>query len=57
MTAVRAAMAHDLDAPAALAAVDAWASGASADERCESDPSAGELVAAVVQESLGVTLL
>ncbi len=48
---VRARMADDLDAPAALAAVDAWS---------QSDrpavAGAGQLVAEVVQASLGVTL-
>jgi L-cysteine:1D-myo-inositol 2-amino-2-deoxy-alpha-D-glucopyranoside ligase len=49
--AVRAAMADDLDAPLALAAVDAWSES--------DDPpadGAAELVAAVVETSLGVHL-
>jgi len=54
VTAVREAMARDLDAPAALAAVDAWAASG-ADDRSGS-PDAGLLVAAAVQDSLGVTL-
>ena len=57
VTAVRAAMACDLDAPAALEAVDRWV-----EESLESSafsvrqPGSGELVAAVLEASLGVTL-
>ncbi|MDQ3312890.1 MAG: cysteine--1-D-myo-inosityl 2-amino-2-deoxy-alpha-D-glucopyranoside ligase, partial [Actinomycetota bacterium] len=49
---VRAALAADLDAPAALAAIDAWAS------EIVVDPvdGAAELVVATVEASLGVTL-
>jgi len=50
--AVRAALADDLDGPRALAAVDAWA----ADPRHDPVSGSGELVAAVVGASLGVTL-
>jgi L-cysteine:1D-myo-inositol 2-amino-2-deoxy-alpha-D-glucopyranoside ligase len=50
---VRRAMAHDLDAPAALSAVDDWAAGRG-DQGTE--PGSGELVAAVIEESLGVSL-
>ncbi len=53
VTAVRAAMARDLDAPAALAAVDAWAAG---DADQVAAPAAAGLVAAVVEESLGIAL-
>ncbi len=52
VVAVRAALAHDLDAPAALAAVDAWA----ADSGVAGVAGSGELVAAVVESSLGVAL-
>ncbi|TYB41462.1 cysteine--1-D-myo-inosityl 2-amino-2-deoxy-alpha-D-glucopyranoside ligase [Actinomadura chibensis] len=48
--AVRAGLADDLDAPAALAAVDAWAAADGADE------SAPERVGAVVDALLGVAL-
>jgi L-cysteine:1D-myo-inositol 2-amino-2-deoxy-alpha-D-glucopyranoside ligase len=51
VTAVRAHLANDLDTPAALAAVDAWA----ASDEPQVDGSA-QLVAAVVQDSLGITL-
>jgi L-cysteine:1D-myo-inositol 2-amino-2-deoxy-alpha-D-glucopyranoside ligase len=50
--AVRAAMADDLDAPRALAAIDAWAESSEAPVE-----GAAELIAAVVQASLGVDLL
>jgi L-cysteine:1D-myo-inositol 2-amino-2-deoxy-alpha-D-glucopyranoside ligase len=48
---VRGRMADDLDAPGALAAVDAWvdSSGPTAD-------GAAELLAEVIQDSLGITL-
>jgi L-cysteine:1D-myo-inositol 2-amino-2-deoxy-alpha-D-glucopyranoside ligase len=48
LAAVRRALAHDLDAPAALAAVDAWAADPASD-----DPG---LVAATVDALLGVRL-
>jgi L-cysteine:1D-myo-inositol 2-amino-2-deoxy-alpha-D-glucopyranoside ligase len=53
VSALRAAMARDLDAPSALRAVDGWASGASGGPAVS---DAGELVAAVVEASLGVSL-
>ncbi|HET7173761.1 MAG TPA: cysteine--1-D-myo-inosityl 2-amino-2-deoxy-alpha-D-glucopyranoside ligase [Nocardioidaceae bacterium] len=49
--AVRAALADDLDAPAALAAIDAWVEAAG-----RPVPGSGELVAAVAEASLGVRL-
>jgi L-cysteine:1D-myo-inositol 2-amino-2-deoxy-alpha-D-glucopyranoside ligase len=49
--AIRAAMADDLDAPQALAAIDTWAK--SDDQPVE---GAAELIAAVAQASLGVDL-
>jgi L-cysteine:1D-myo-inositol 2-amino-2-deoxy-alpha-D-glucopyranoside ligase len=52
--AVRRAMAQDLDAPAALAAVDAWAAHPTTDRGAPRD---AEVVAAVVEESLGISLL
>ena len=51
---VRAALAHDLDAPAALAAVDAWA-GASVTIDSD-DTEAPALVARVCDALLGVAL-
>jgi L-cysteine:1D-myo-inositol 2-amino-2-deoxy-alpha-D-glucopyranoside ligase len=51
---VRAALAHDLDAPTALAAVDAWA-GASVAIDCD-DVEAPALVAHACEALLGVTL-
>ena len=48
---IRAAMAGDLDAPAALAAIDAWAADDSAD-----DPDAGRTTRAAVDALLGVRL-
>jgi L-cysteine:1D-myo-inositol 2-amino-2-deoxy-alpha-D-glucopyranoside ligase len=48
---VRLALADDLDAPRALAAVDAWASSDEPDVA-----GSGELVAAAVEASLGVSL-
>jgi L-cysteine:1D-myo-inositol 2-amino-2-deoxy-alpha-D-glucopyranoside ligase len=48
--AVRAALADDLDAPGALAAVDAWAAGEPA------DGSGADLVRALVDARLGLTL-
>jgi len=53
VTAVREAMARDLDAPSALAALDAWAADHGP---AVVAPGAGELVAAAVDESLGVRL-
>jgi L-cysteine:1D-myo-inositol 2-amino-2-deoxy-alpha-D-glucopyranoside ligase len=52
VAAVRAALARDLDAPAALAAVDDWAASSGS-----GDKGSGELVAASVQASLGVSLV
>ncbi|WP_456694779.1 cysteine--1-D-myo-inosityl 2-amino-2-deoxy-alpha-D-glucopyranoside ligase [Aeromicrobium sp. P5_D10] len=48
---IRAALSNDLDAPAALAAVDAWA----ADDTAE-DPQAGRTVRSAVDALLGVEL-
>lgn len=48
---IRAAVAADLDAPAALAAVDAWAR-----DTQPPIPGAAELVATTVEASLGITL-
>jgi L-cysteine:1D-myo-inositol 2-amino-2-deoxy-alpha-D-glucopyranoside ligase len=48
---IRAAMTNDLDAPAALAAIDAWA----ADDTAE-DPQAGRTVREAVDALLGVAL-
>jgi L-cysteine:1D-myo-inositol 2-amino-2-deoxy-alpha-D-glucopyranoside ligase len=48
--AVRAALADDLDAPGALAAVDAWAAGE------PGDGSGADLVRALVDARLGLTL-
>jgi L-cysteine:1D-myo-inositol 2-amino-2-deoxy-alpha-D-glucopyranoside ligase len=50
LAAIRAALADDLDAPAALAAVDAWAAAAG------TDPQAPALVARAVAALLGVQL-
>lgn len=55
LAAVRAALAEDLDAPAALAAVDAWAEAALAG--AGEDRTAPGLVARTVDALLGVTLL
>jgi L-cysteine:1D-myo-inositol 2-amino-2-deoxy-alpha-D-glucopyranoside ligase len=51
---VRAALAHDLDAPAALAAVDAWAGASVAIDR--DDAEAPVLVARACEALLGVVL-
>jgi L-cysteine:1D-myo-inositol 2-amino-2-deoxy-alpha-D-glucopyranoside ligase len=51
LQAIRAAMANDLDAPAALAAIDAWAADDSA-----ADPQAGRTVRTAVDSLLGVAL-
>src|SRR5215211_7814446 len=51
---VRAALAHDLDAPAAVAAVDAWAGASVAIESDDADAPA--LVARVCDALLGVAL-
>jgi L-cysteine:1D-myo-inositol 2-amino-2-deoxy-alpha-D-glucopyranoside ligase len=48
---IRAAMADDLDAPAALAAIDAWAADDSA-----ADPQAGRTVRTAIDALLGVAL-
>jgi L-cysteine:1D-myo-inositol 2-amino-2-deoxy-alpha-D-glucopyranoside ligase len=51
---VRACLADDLDAPKALAAIDAWVDGALAGD--ESDPDAPALVSLAVDALLGVSL-
>lgn len=51
LQAVRSALADDLDAPAALAAIDAWAADDSA-----ADPQAGRTVRTAVDALLGVAL-
>jgi len=51
---IRAALADDLDAPAALAAVDAWAGASSVVE--SDDAYAPQVVARAVEALLGVTL-
>ena len=53
IAAVREALRTDLDAPAALLAVDAWADAVPGES---GDPGAGERVAAVVDALLGVSL-
>jgi L-cysteine:1D-myo-inositol 2-amino-2-deoxy-alpha-D-glucopyranoside ligase len=50
---VRAALADDLDAPAALAAVDAWAAGGAT---VASDTAGAELVRDLLDARLGITL-
>jgi L-cysteine:1D-myo-inositol 2-amino-2-deoxy-alpha-D-glucopyranoside ligase len=55
LAAVRAALSADLDAPAALAAVDAWADAALADSSVE-DESAPGLISRTVDALLGVAL-
>ena len=50
VAALRTAMANDLDAPAALAAVDAWAAGSGDDSR------AGDTVRTAVDALLGIAL-
>jgi L-cysteine:1D-myo-inositol 2-amino-2-deoxy-alpha-D-glucopyranoside ligase len=52
--AVRRAMAQDLDAPSALAAVDSWAAQAAVTAPTPDDDG---ILAAVVEESLGIALL
>ncbi len=52
VAAVREAMSHDLDGPAALDAVDAWAAASTGDVV----EGSGALVAAVVEASLGIAL-
>ena len=51
---VRAALAQDLDAPSALAAVDAWAGASTAID--SDDAEAPALVARACEALLGVTL-
>jgi L-cysteine:1D-myo-inositol 2-amino-2-deoxy-alpha-D-glucopyranoside ligase len=51
---VRACLANDLDAPAALAALDGWANGALAGD--SSDPEAPALVRVAVDALLGIEL-
>ena len=54
LTAVRAALADDLDTAAALAAIDAWAEAAHADP--SGDPAAPALVADTADALLGIAL-
>ncbi len=54
--AVREALAEDLDAPAALAAVDAWAAGSSVAGGTPGDGSGTELVRDLLDARLGVLL-
>jgi len=54
---LRAALAADLDAPAALAAVDAWASGSTAAGEIPKDTTAPALVARACDVLLGVRLV
>ncbi|GII79165.1 L-cysteine:1D-myo-inositol 2-amino-2-deoxy-alpha-D-glucopyranoside ligase [Sphaerisporangium rufum] len=54
LRAVRERLADDLDAPGALAAVDAWAAGAAAGDR--TDPGAPALVRATADTLLGILL-
>jgi L-cysteine:1D-myo-inositol 2-amino-2-deoxy-alpha-D-glucopyranoside ligase len=54
LAAVRAALAHDLDAPAALAAVDTWAAASVTIDSDDADAPA--LVACVCDALLGVAL-
>jgi L-cysteine:1D-myo-inositol 2-amino-2-deoxy-alpha-D-glucopyranoside ligase len=51
---MRAALAHDLDAPSALAAVDAWAGASTAID--SDDTEAPALVARACEALLGVGL-
>ncbi|MBA2773405.1 MAG: cysteine--1-D-myo-inosityl 2-amino-2-deoxy-alpha-D-glucopyranoside ligase [Nocardioidaceae bacterium] len=53
---VRQGLADDLDAPTALAAVDAWVDDALSGTRAEVADGAADLMAATVEASLGVTL-
>ena len=55
LAAVRAALADDLDAPGALAAIDAWAHGA-LDGADAPDPGAPALVRDTVDALLGIDL-
>jgi L-cysteine:1D-myo-inositol 2-amino-2-deoxy-alpha-D-glucopyranoside ligase len=54
LTRLRTCLANDLDAPMALAAVDAWADGALAGDTA--DPEAPALVSAAVDALLGIAL-
>ncbi|MBQ1442692.1 MAG: cysteine--1-D-myo-inosityl 2-amino-2-deoxy-alpha-D-glucopyranoside ligase [Renibacterium sp.] len=53
---LRAALAGDLDAPAALAAVDRWADSAAEPDAPEGDPAEAQLVADAIESLLGVVL-
>jgi L-cysteine:1D-myo-inositol 2-amino-2-deoxy-alpha-D-glucopyranoside ligase len=53
---VRAALANDLDTPAALAAVDQWVAGALEAPAGDGDPAAPELAGRLVDGLLGVAL-
>ena len=56
LTDMRAALAHDLDAPAALAAVDAWATAALDAPTQDQDSDAAGLAASAVDALLGIRL-
>jgi len=53
---LRAALAADLDAPAALAAVDRWADSAAGPDAPKGDPAEAQLVADAIESLLGVVL-
>jgi len=53
---VRSALAHDLDAPAALAAVDAWAEAAPGTRGHDADPEAPGQVRRLLDARLGIVL-
>ncbi|MFZ2504488.1 MAG: hypothetical protein WAW88_17640, partial [Nocardioides sp.] len=52
--AVLAALADDLNAPAALGVIDDWATRTAAGE--DSDPEAGAAISALVDAALGIQL-
>ncbi len=54
VAAVRAALAADLDAPAAVEAVRAWAAATNADAGSSREPGAGEVVRRLVDARLGI---
>ena len=56
LAAVRAALANDLDAPAALKAVDAWATAAMATPASDTTGEAAELASSAVDALLGIRL-
>ena len=56
LTAVRSALANDLDAPAALAAVDAWALSAAGQPAAAGDTGGPELAASAIDALLGIRL-